>query len=174
MSDARWNDVAVDVMDACKHFGNARAIFDRAGFNREGLDGYILEMALLHALQSGHTSMEGALLRILDILGEDRPTGEGLDQELIRIVANPLTGWTARPAILTPESAADADETRRFRNEALRGYEDFDVSQAGFAIAAAHRLSETLLRDVAQFLEAVDPSKDIPLEDILAGKYFQP
>ena len=40
-------------------------------------------MALMHAMQSGHPSTEGALLRILSIPGETRPKGDRWDEDLM-------------------------------------------------------------------------------------------
>jgi hypothetical protein len=170
MSDARWADVGLDVEDACKHFTNAAAIFDGGGFDQDGLAGYIRDMALMHAMQSGHTSMEGALLRVLDILGEDKPTGDRWHEDLIRRVARPLPGSKARPAILSPEAAADADETRRFRNKATRGYNSFVASRAAPAIEAARRLVEALSRDIARFQQEIDPPSDDAEDDIGADQ----
>jgi hypothetical protein len=44
-------------------------------------------MALMHALQSAHTSLESGLLRVLEMLGEERPVGEDWHAALIRRIA---------------------------------------------------------------------------------------
>jgi hypothetical protein len=165
MSDARWTDVELDVENACKHFRNAAAILDGGGFDQDGLAGYIQEMALMHAMQSGHTSMEGALLRVLDILDEDKPTGDRRHEDLIRRAARPIAGSRARPAILSPDAAAAADETRRFRNKATRGYSSFVASRAAPALEAARHLVEALPRDVARFRQEIDPPSDDAEDD---------
>lgn len=76
MSDARWLDVADDVSDAALHFTNAQSLHATGRYEALGIEGYRDGMALMHALQAGHTSAEAAMLRILRILGEDAPTGE--------------------------------------------------------------------------------------------------
>ena len=68
MTDARWTEVEDDLASACRHFGNAARLYDQGGFDRDDLAGYMADMALQHAMQSAHTSLEGALLRILEFL----------------------------------------------------------------------------------------------------------
>jgi hypothetical protein len=50
-------------------------IFTRLGSIDQEDDKYGFEMGFMHAMQSGQTSMEAALLRILDLCGEEAPTG---------------------------------------------------------------------------------------------------
>ncbi len=85
-------------------------------------------MALMHALQSAYTSLEGGLLRILEMLGEERPVGENWHAALIKRVAAALPGQ--RPAILGERLARAADETRRFRHPATHNYDSFQVQEA--------------------------------------------
>lgn len=70
MSDARWADVDADVATAVKHFANAQVLYATGPFEAIGIDGYRDGMALMHALQAGHTSAEVAMQRVLRILGE--------------------------------------------------------------------------------------------------------
>jgi hypothetical protein len=158
MTDARWTEVEDDLDSACRHFSQAAALYDEGGFERDGLAGYRAEMALQHAMQSAHTSLEGALVRILEILDEERPTGEKWHADLVRRVGRPLTTPDrARPAILTPSVASDVDESRRFRHRATHNYDDFDPSQAGPSVEAARRLAESLKPCIAAFRNKVDP-----------------
>jgi len=166
VDDSRWGAVNREIEDACRHFGNAAAIFDNGNFNQDGLSGYIREMALMHAMQSGHTSLEEALLRILRLLAEERPTGDRWPEDLIRRVSCALPGPRARPAILSPEAAADAGETCRFRNWATHGYNSFIVSKAVPAIEAARRLPGTLPRDVERFQREIDPPSHDTEDDL--------
>lgn len=76
MSDARWLDVEDDLANAEAHFRNAGALHAAGGFDEPGLVGYRNSMALMHSLQSAHTSAENALRRVLLILGEELPAGE--------------------------------------------------------------------------------------------------
>ena len=46
-------------------------------------------MALMHAMYAAHTSAEAAMKRILDILGEDHPTGDDWHNTLIERLAEP-------------------------------------------------------------------------------------
>ena len=100
-SDARWADVESDVVAMALHFGDAVELHARGGFDIENsLEKYARGYALMHAMQSGHTSAESVMRRILDIIREDRPTGEDWHKALIARLAMPLTGEHARPALL--------------------------------------------------------------------------
>ena len=84
MSDARWIHIDADVATAAKHFTNAVELYREGGFENQDFQGYKASMALMHAMQSGHTAAEAALKRILDILGEEHPTGDDWHDVLIR------------------------------------------------------------------------------------------
>ena len=123
-----------------------------------GLDGYQAEMALMHALQSAYTSLEGALLRILEMLGEEKPVGENWHAALIKRVAAALPGQ--RPAILGERLAGAADEARRFRHRATQNYDSFQVQEATRTIGAAEMLANELRAEILIFRKIIDPPKD--------------
>ena len=59
MSDARWIEIEGDFETACTHFAGAVRLFDAGGFEGEAEStSYKASMALMHAMQSGHTSLE--------------------------------------------------------------------------------------------------------------------
>lgn len=146
MRDARWLEVDFDIASAVSHFERSAALFKKGGFDQPGLAGYQASMALMHALQSGHTSLEGGLLRILEMLQEERPVGEDWHMALIRRVATMLP--ERRPAILSSELAAAADETRRFRHRAVHNYDSFRVTEISQTIRAAETLAGSLGREI--------------------------
>ena len=158
MSDARWLEVFADVDDAVTHFSNSVRLHEAGGLVGEDLDAYRGRMAFMHAVQAGHTSLESALLRTLDILHEQRPSGEQWHRDLISRASKETPGEAARPAILPPELAADADETRRFRNLAMRSYGSFDAAKARYTVAAALELAENLVEAFRRFRDLVDPA----------------
>ena len=100
MTDAWWTEVEDDLDSACRHFGRAAKLFDEGGFGRDDLAGYKADMALQHAMQSAHTSLESALVRILEILDEEWPTGEKWHADLVR---RSTARWP-RPAAPVPRS----------------------------------------------------------------------
>ena len=111
MSDARWFEVDADILSAIRHFQNSIELFEAGGFDEAGLAGYRAEMALMHALQSAHASLEAGLLRVLAMLAEERPVGDNWHADLIKRAAAPIPG--RRPAILGPRLAEAANETRK-------------------------------------------------------------
>ena len=157
MSDARWLDVQDDVTAAEEHFRNATALHAGGGFDEPGLAGYRNSMALMHALQSAHTSAESALRRVLLILGEEPPSGEDWHQKLIARLVRPIDGH--RPALLSPAVARDLDETRRMRNRATLSYGTFDPLKAAPSVDAAGRLASSVADDVRRFRQTVDPDQ---------------
>jgi hypothetical protein len=158
VSDARWIEIDDDIEAACRHFGNAGRLFDEGGFDAQDLAGYRARMALLHAMQAGHTSLEAGLKRILALLGEEVPTGEQSHADLIRRVSRPVARpGLARPAVLPTSIAADVDEPRRFRHRATHDYDNFDPALARPAIEAARRLALGLKPSIAAFRDRIDP-----------------
>ena len=108
-----------------------------------------------HALQSAHTSLESALVRILDMLGEERSIGDNWPVDLIRRVAASLPG--RHPAILSARLADAADETRRFRHRATHTYGDFRAPDAAPTIEAAAALAKELEAKIRTFKGIIDP-----------------
>jgi hypothetical protein len=158
MSDARWFEVNADIDAAIRHFGQSVELYRKGGFDAPGLDGYQAEMALMHALQSAHTSLEGGFLRILEMLGEERPVGENWHADLITRVAAALPG--RRPAIISAQIAQAATETRRFRHRAAHNYDGFRVHEAIRTIEAAATLADKLRADILAFRSIIDPPED--------------
>lgn len=111
-------------------------------------------MAFLHAMLSGHTSLEAALVRILELLEEEAPRGRHSHADLIARVCRSIG---ERPAILTGETAAAADETRRFRSISAHAYDKFDRTRAGPAVQAATTLARTLSAQIKAFRDKIDP-----------------
>lgn len=159
MADARWIEIERDAASAMDHFQKAAALHDENRYDAPDLDGYRQRMALMHAMQSGHTSLESALLRILKVLGEEPPEGENWHRDLLRRAALPLPD---RPAILSMETSRLADETRRFRHVAARTYDDFRPDVAAAAIEAARALAARIGPEVALFRAAIDPAGSPP------------
>ncbi len=73
VSDARWLDVDDDLASAARHFAIAVQLHSKNGFDGYDIDAYRESMALQHALQSGHTAAEAALLRILQMRSACQP-----------------------------------------------------------------------------------------------------
>lgn len=154
MSDDRWIEVDDDFQFSCDHFIKANQIFSAGGFDSENLDSYKSSMALLHAMQSGHTSLESGLTRILKIIGEDIPVGDNWHADLIKRVSR---STNRRPAILNEDAARDADETRRFRHIATKNYNNFKPEESLKSVQAAGRLAGCLIDSLNAFKAIIDP-----------------
>jgi hypothetical protein len=153
VSETRWIEIDRDATSAVTHFSRAVHIADDPAFRADDLASYTVQMAFMHAMQSGHTSLENALTRILRLLGEELPSGESWHADLIQRVALTLTD---RPAILPPDLAEAADETRQFRNRAVRAYDNFKPDRASPAIQAATTLAAGLIAAVTAFRQMID------------------
>ena len=152
MSDARWIDIAADFAAAASHFRNSAALYDLGGLDGSDLDGYRARMAFMHAMLAGHTSLESGLVRILELIGEERPAGNQWQADLIRRAGLDRPG--VRPAILDGELTAAGDRTRRFRHVAVRAYDSFDQDEVKPAVEAARKLADRL----SPALEKISPS----------------
>jgi hypothetical protein len=154
MNDARWFEIDLAVAAAVRHFTGANELFNRLPGIAPEIDRYGFEMGFMHAMQSGHTSLEAALLRILDLCGEAAPTGSRWHANLIARAAHPVG---ERPAILGADAARAADETRRFRSIAAHAYDAFDYTQATRVVEGAALLASLLPSEIARFRQAIDP-----------------
>ena len=154
MTDARWLDVEDDFAAASRHFANAVLLFEANGFAGEELEAYRARMALMHALQSGYSSVEAGLVRVLEIIGEELPVGADWHAVLIRRFSRARNGDAPRPALINAAIARDLDEARRFRHRAMHAYDDFEVERARPTIEAAKRLT-IALRPLATSLRTV-------------------
>lgn len=156
MSDARWIEVMDDMASAARHFSRAVELHALGGFEGADIFAYRASMALMHAMESGHSSLEGGLERILEILGEEKPTAsDSYHADLINRARRVIRA--SRPAILPADIALAADETRRFRHVARRNYDNFHVEAADKALAAAKLLASGLLPAIEAFRRRIDP-----------------
>ena len=153
-SDASWFDIQASVTAAVRHFGGAVDLFDRLPHINNEKDRYAFEMGFMHAMQSGHTSMEAALLRILGLFKEEAPTGARWHADLIDHVVQPVRN---RPPVLKPATAKAANETRQFRRIATHAYDSFDHTKAVRPVESARALITLLPADVGAFRQATDP-----------------
>lgn len=151
MSDARWIEIESAIASSVRHFRGALTIHGNA--EPDAID-YSTEMAFLHAMQSGHTSLESALVRILGLFQEQVPAGAEWHADLIARAGKRVG---ERPPILSPELRKAADETRRFRHIAVRAYDAFEWYRASAAVASAALLSERLIDTVSAFRLETDP-----------------
>ena len=154
MSDARWQDIESDVASAVEHFSSAIRIYREPGLHAVTPDGYMRRMAFMHAMYAGHTSMERALLRILEVQGEEAPSGRQWHADLIARVGSAVAG---RPAVLGAALVKAADRTRKFRHVAAHTYDNFDPDDADPAVRAAETLMAGLAAAFSAYRQAIDP-----------------
>jgi hypothetical protein len=158
MSDPRWTDVDKNIDDALRHFGMAVRIFAEAQFDAPDLEGYKSSGAFMHAMGTGYTSVENAVERILDILGETPPSGKDWHKALIDRVSRPLTGSIARPAFFDEEMRSDLLECMRMRHRVRHSdYDEFVPRKAEPSVEAAKRIISRIRPAIAAFKKKVDP-----------------
>jgi hypothetical protein len=153
VKDDRWIEIEDDFTSSSHHFSRAVELFRLGGFEVLGIAGYSAGMAFMHAMQAGHTSLENGLKRILSLLNEDLPAGESWHADLIRRASR---STQKRPAILSKATSDFADETRRFRNIAVRSDDSFLPQYAELSVIAAENLSRHVLSELKAFQAIVD------------------
>ena len=159
MNPTKWILVERDFRSAARHFQMAAAIHGgEAGEPGEGRMGtYVLAGAFMHAVQSGHTSLEAGLLRIFKTLGESPPLD--VDNWHEATVDQAFTDVPGRGTVLPPELFADVAETRRARNLAAKGYDRFDMGAARATAMASGRLALALPDALSKFIRRIDPQR---------------
>lgn len=155
MMAERWRDIADDVAGAIRHFRAAVALFRAGEHDVRTSDGYRDVMAFQRAMQSGYTSFELALRRILALLDEAPPQGPDWHAVLLRRLSRASEG--DRPALLGRKLAIAADELLRFRHVAMHSYDHFDERKAALAVEAAEVFLQHVEADIATFRAAIDP-----------------
>jgi hypothetical protein len=154
VSDTDWIEIDRAIASAVSNFDRGVEFARHPDFRGDDVIGAALRMGFMHAIQGGHTSLENALLRILDLIEETRPRGEAWHADLISRAAQTVA---RRPAILPPDLAAFADETRRFRNRATRAYDNFEPDRIMPTLAAAEAIARNLPEAIARFRQVIDP-----------------
>ena len=108
----------------------------------------------MHAMQSGHSSLESAFVRILHLFRENPPDGPNGHADLINRVGRAVG---SRPSVIAPELVKAANETRQFRHVAVRAHDDFDLDRAERAVGFAALLAERLTEAIISLPRATDP-----------------
>jgi hypothetical protein len=153
MSDARWLDVEDSLRQGMHHLERAVDLHREGGFDGDELGAYRATMAFLHAMQSGYTSLESSFLRLLDLVGEERPIGPDWHAALVARLTIPTNN---RPALLDASLARAVGELRRFRHIAAHSYDLFDPARAGPVVEHARLVVRRIPDAVAKLRSAID------------------
>jgi hypothetical protein len=108
-------------------------------------------------MQSGHTSAETALRRILVVRDEPLPEGPDWHAALIRRCALQID--EERPAILSPVLADALQGTRGFRHVATRVYDNIRPESARLAADSARVVHALLRVELSEFWKNLDRPK---------------
>ena len=154
MSDDRWLEIDSGIAAAVSHFASAVGICRLPGLHDDSMTGYIQRMAFMHAMQSGYTSLETSLIRIMEARGEDTPSGRQWHADLIQRAGRPTN---TRPPILPESLLPKIDRAREFRRVAAHAYDNFDPDDAEPAVRAAEKIAAELTDAIAAFRTATDP-----------------
>jgi hypothetical protein len=147
-------DIEADIDAAALHFSSALKLIDDGALEASGFDGYTRRMAFLHAMQSGHTSAETALRRVLLSLGEALPEGADWHAVLIRRCSQAIDG--ERTAILSQRLADALQETRGFRHVATHVYGDIRPASARLAADSARVVNALLRAELSDFWKRLE------------------
>lgn len=156
MRDERWIEVQADFQSAVKHFEKAQKLHALGTNARDDEEADTYALAFMHAMQAGHTSLESGMVRIMKMVDEVPPEGDGWHADLVKRMGEPIKG--KRPAFLAPDLARATDLTRRFRHVAARTYDDFNWEDARRPVEAAQVVATTLMRAFESFRERLDPA----------------
>ena len=158
MNSPKWSLVERDFLSAARHFRKADEIYN----GDEHVDEYFRACAFMHAIQSGHTSLEAGFIRIFKALGE--PLQHDVDNWHEAVVDQAFSDVSGRGTILPAEMFADVCETRKARNLAVRGYDSFDMGLARRTAGVAGRLSLALPGELQKFIRRIDPQPSLDQE----------
>lgn len=151
-----WSGAKEDIASAVGHFDKATRVLECEVISQDAdLPQYVLNNAFMHALQSGHTSLEASLRKIFAII--DEPTAGNVPNWHDPLVSQAFASNAERPAILPPRLRAFVDETRRARNLFTRGYDSFLPERAQATIDAAKELAVELEGAIDVFINAMEP-----------------
>jgi hypothetical protein len=153
MNAALWTDLLADVGAAEQHFLAAQRILDHGELLNESFAGYDARMAFMHAMQSGHTSVETGLRRLLSVLGEPMPSGGDWHADLISRLGRPIDG--GRSAVFSEDLTLALQETRRFRHVAMHSYDTFKLPLAVLAAQAGQKVARELRPALERFRVAL-------------------
>ena len=150
-----WDDIDQDMASARRHFTNAVSLFRSKGFASGSPPDEVDEMAFLHMMQSGYTSFEAGLKRILLLIGEELPLGSQSHADLLRRFRSAMAG--SRPALLDERLFRAATELRKFRHVAMHVYDYLDHERAALVVRDAETFLAGIEPALARFRAAIDP-----------------
>lgn len=151
-----WNDVERDLASSRRHFTLAVEVFDELHDMLQSREQYVRTMGFLHAMQSGYTSFEAGIKRLLALLDEPLPTGSDLHKALLRRLEEPAPG--SRPALIEEPALKRALRgLLAFRHVAAHVYDEFDRDRAALAVKDARVFLAGIDPALARFRAIVDP-----------------
>lgn len=156
MTDDRWIEVRADFQSATKHFETAQRLYVRGTTVTDEEQEHVFALAFMHAMQAGHTSMESGMVRIMNLVQEDVPSGDQWHADVVKRMSQAIDG--KRPAFLDPRLAKAANETRTFRHVASHTYDDFNWAEARRPVEAAQVIAASLMNVFLQFQQKLDPA----------------
>ena len=151
-----WGDIDRDIASSRHHFEMGVALFAELREAAPGRDLYVRTMSFLHAMQSGYTSFEAGMKRLLAMLDEPLPKGAEWHKALVDRLSEPAPG--SRPALLDEATLGRAVKgLLRFRHVAAHTYDDFDEDRAALAVRDAETFLAGIGPALARFRAVIDP-----------------
>lgn len=150
-----WDDIDRDMASAMRHLANGVSLFRAKGFGGETPPEEADEMAFMHMMQSGYTSFEAGLKRILLLIGEEQPQGPQSHADLLHRFRS--AGAGDRPVLLDESLFRAATELRKFRHVAIHTYDYLDHDRAALLVRDADAFMARIGPALARFRAAIDP-----------------
>ena len=151
-----WSDIERDLASSQRHFTLAVEMFDEVHDAVPSREQYVRTMGFLHAMQSGYTSFEAGMKRLLGLLDEPLPMGPEWHKALLRRLEEPALG--SRPALVEDPALRRAlHGLLAFRHVAAHVYDEFDGDRAALAAQNARVFLAGIGPALASFRAIVDP-----------------
>ena len=157
MTAMLWRAVERDLASSQRHFSLAVDLFGDLQYGAASRDHDVRTMGFLHAVQSGYTSFETGMERLLSLRDEPLPAGPEWQKALLRRREAPAPG--SRPApVDEPALPRALRGLLAFRHVAAHVYDGFNRQRAGLAVQDAREFLAGIGPAFARFRAIVDPN----------------
>ena len=146
--------IRVELMDAQRDINECVSRLNK-GLDIVGSDKFhdeeIKYGSLMHFFQTGYSSIESALMRLLIISGESLPIGDNKQRKVLTRAVSDYSD--IRPAIISNKMEISLDILRVFRHSAIHNYESFVPESSELAQRSAKYVASNVQNEFQIFLQ---------------------